>query len=173
MIAVASLLLMIALSLLIVCIGAIALAMTGLSEEVARFRALSAFSGAGFTTGEAEHVVATPARRRVVAFLIRAGSAGVVTAISTLMLGLLGAGEAAPWRIAVLLAGVAGLVMLARSCGLDRLTTPLIRRALAHGTALDLRDYVGLLHLREDWRVAEFDVSYSRSWVTGPDQAAR
>lgn len=74
MLAIASLLLVIALSLLFVRVGAIALTMTGISEDVAKFQALSAFSGAGFTTGEAENVVNGPARRRIIAMLIRAGS---------------------------------------------------------------------------------------------------
>ena len=62
MFAVISLLAILSLSLLVVRIGAVALMMTGLSQEVASFRALSAFSGAVFTTGESELVVATPDR---------------------------------------------------------------------------------------------------------------
>ena len=163
-----SLLLVIALSLLIVRIGAIALAMTGLSDEVARFQALSAFSGAGFTTAEAENVVSGPARRTIVATLIRAGSAGVVTAVSTLVLSLVGAEGASttPERLAVLGAGIVVLVALARSTRLERWTRPLIERTLASATTLELRDYAGLLHLRDDYRVAEIDVEPG-SWLAG------
>ena len=158
MTAIVSLLVVLAPSFVIVRIGAIALAMTGLSDEVARFQALSAFSGAGFTTGESENVVNGPARRRIVAWLIRLGSAGLVTAVSTLMLGFVG-GEAPTWeRLLLLLAGVAVIVLIARSGRLDRLTRPLIERALARTTTLELRDYAGLLHLREGWRVGEVRV---------------
>ena len=165
MLAIASLLLVVALSLLVVRVGAIALTMTGLSPEVARFQALSAFSGAGFTTSESERVVATPARRRVLATLIRLGSAGVVTAISTLVLSFAGDQRAEPQRLLVLGLGVAGLVALARSRRLERWTTPLIRRALRRATTLDLRDYASLLHLREDYRVSEV-VAEPGSWLT-------
>ncbi len=44
-----------------------------LPVDVARLQSLFAFSGSGFTTGETESVVDTPARRRVVSMLIRLG----------------------------------------------------------------------------------------------------
>lgn len=167
MTAILSLLLVLALSFVVVRVGAIALAMTGLSDEVARFQALSAFSGAGFTTGESENVVNGPARRRIVAWLIRLGSAGIVTAVSTLMIGFVGGGEAPAWeKLLLLAAGVGLLVWAARSDWLDRLTRPLIERALARATTLELRDYAGLLHLREDWRVGELRVEPG-TWLTG------
>ena len=62
MLAVVSLLLIITLSLLMTRIASVALVHTGLSREVARFQARSAFSGVGFTTSEAESVVAHPVR---------------------------------------------------------------------------------------------------------------
>jgi uncharacterized transporter YbjL len=64
--AVITLLLVFVVSLLIVRTGTIALAMTGMSEEVASFQAASAFSGAGFTTDETEQIVLSPQRRRII-----------------------------------------------------------------------------------------------------------
>ena len=54
MVALASLLIFVALTLLINHIATVALSLTGLSREVARFQARSAFTGVGFTTNEAE-----------------------------------------------------------------------------------------------------------------------
>ena len=105
MIAVASLLLIVALSLLIVGIGTIAPRMTGLSEDVAQFEALSAFLGAGFATSETETIVGHPARRRIAGLFIRLGSVGIVTAISTLMLSFIGAGGAASTRLLIIVSG--------------------------------------------------------------------
>lgn len=164
MIAVFSFLLVLALSLLVVRVGAVALEMTGLSLEVAQFQALSAFSGAGFTTSETEGVVSHPARRRTVALLIRFGSAGGVTAISTLMLSLLGAGQATPERLLVLLPGVVILLWLARSRGLYRITTPILKRLLSRYTTLELQDYADLLHLHEDYRIVEIHIEPD-SWL--------
>lgn len=58
-------LLVIFFSSLIVRAAAIALMMTGMDEKRARFQALSAFSGTGFTTREAEFVINHPKRRRI------------------------------------------------------------------------------------------------------------
>lgn len=165
MLALISLLLVFALSLLINRIGTIALAMTGVSKEIASFQALSAFSGAGFTTGEAENIVNTPARRRIIAVLIRLGSLGVITAISSLVLSFAGPEQQTPERLVVLILGVLGLVVLARSRAFNRLLTPLIQRALQRYTTLDLNDYANLLHLRENYRVVEVDAEPD-SWLT-------
>ena len=76
-------LLTVVVSLLIVRGGAIALMMTGMSFDKAKFQALSAFSGTGFTTREAERVVNNPRRRRIVSMLMVLGNAGTVTVIVT------------------------------------------------------------------------------------------
>lgn len=69
-------------SMIIVRIGAVVLEMTGLDAETARFQALSAFTGTGFTTREAEDVVRHPQRRRIVSVLILLGSAGIITVLA-------------------------------------------------------------------------------------------
>lgn len=73
----------IVISLLIVRAGAIALMMTGMSFEKAKFQALSAFSGTGFTTREAERVVNNARRRKIITWLMILGNAGIVTVIVT------------------------------------------------------------------------------------------
>lgn len=72
-------------SFIVVRIGGLALQLTGIEPDVARFQALSAFSGTGFTTTEAERVVRHRTRRRVVTILIILGNAGLVTIIATLV----------------------------------------------------------------------------------------
>ena len=49
-----SVLVVLLVSLLIARVGTVALTVTGMSREAARFQARSAFFGVGFTTGEAE-----------------------------------------------------------------------------------------------------------------------
>lgn len=164
MISVMSLLLVIALSMLVIKIGSIALLMTGLSEEVAKFQSLSAFSGTGFTTTESESILKVPIRRKIISVLIRLGSVGVVTSISTLLLSFLGAGAATTERLLVLAVGVVVLLLLARNKTFNRLLNPLIERMLSRYTVLDLRDYVSLLHLQEDYRIAEIDIR-EHNWL--------
>jgi hypothetical protein len=81
-----SLIVIIALSMLVVRVGTVALTMTGLSWETASMQALSAYSGAEFTTEEAEETVAYPARRRVIKNLMRLGNVGLVTSVTSLVL---------------------------------------------------------------------------------------
>jgi hypothetical protein len=164
MLALASLLIVIALSFLVVRIGTIALTMTGLSEEVARFQSLSAFSGAGFTTSETESITDEIARRRIAAVLIRAGSVGAVSAIATTILTFVGGGEETWLQILILVAGAGGILALARSERLNRWATPAIRRMLKRLAASELHDYAALLHLREDWHVSLVDVD-EHGWL--------
>jgi len=79
------LLITILVSFVVVRIGGLALQLTGIEPDVARFQALSAFSGTGFTTTEAERVVRHRTRRRIVTILIILGNAGLVTIMATLV----------------------------------------------------------------------------------------
>lgn len=81
---IALLLIAILVSFIVVRIGGFALELTGIEPDVARFQALSAFSGTGFTTAEAERVVRNRTRRRIVTILIIMGNAGLVTMVATL-----------------------------------------------------------------------------------------
>jgi Trk-type K+ transport system membrane component len=87
MYAIASLLAVLAVSLLVTRVATVVLAASGMSGESARFQARSAFTGAGFTTTESEAVVAHPLRRRVVMLLMLVGNVGFVAAASSLILG--------------------------------------------------------------------------------------
>lgn len=163
MYALISLIVVVSLSLLVVRVGTIALTMTGVSKEVASFQSLSAFSGAGFTTKEAEDITAYPARRRVVKALIRLGSVGLVTTIATLVLSF--ADPATRFsRLLVLLGAAVVLVGLSRSRWFHDLLTPLIRRALGRTATFEIRDYVGLLNLHRDFHIADITVQEG-SWL--------
>jgi hypothetical protein len=70
-------------SFIVVRIGAIAFQLTGLEWSLAKFQALSCFSGTGFTTKESELVVSNPQRRKIASVLIVLGNAGLVTLIAT------------------------------------------------------------------------------------------
>ncbi|MFH1957355.1 MAG: TrkA C-terminal domain-containing protein [bacterium] len=70
-------------SFIIVRIGAIAFQLTGLEWSLAKFQALSCFSGTGFTTKESELITSHPQRRRIASILIVMGNAGFVTLVAT------------------------------------------------------------------------------------------
>jgi hypothetical protein len=144
----------VAVSLLITRIGTTALVHTGLSREVARFQARSAFFGVGFTTSEAESVVNHPVRRRIVLWLVVLGNAGIVTVLASVILSVTRSGGVGLAELALLAAGLALLGLVARSRVLDRA----IDAALARWTDLDVRDYADLLRLTGDFAVAELVV---------------
>ena len=74
---------MVVVSFTVVRIGAIAFELTGLEPSLARFQALSCFSGTGFTTREAELITGNPQRRNIASVLMVLGNAGLVTLIAT------------------------------------------------------------------------------------------
>lgn len=166
MAAVISLLIILAVSFFVVRVGTVALMMTGLSEEVASFQSLSAFSGVGFTTSEAESVVVSQARRSIIKTLIRLGSAGVVTVISSLILSFTGTEAQTGRRILVIAIGLMVLAMLSQSRAFQSLITPLIRTALRRVGFMDLQDYASILHVTEGYGIAEMQISPD-SWLSG------
>ena len=161
MIPIVSLLVVLTLSLLITRIASVALAHTGLSRESARFQARSAFSGVGFTTNESEKVVNHPVRRRILLTLMLLGNAGIVTAISSLMLTFVQVEDDASLalRFSAIAAGIAALWAAARSQWIDVHLSTLIDRMLRRYTALDVQDYARLLDLAGDYRVSELAVT--------------
>ena len=160
MIAIISLLLIVCLSILITRVASIALTYTGLARESARFQARSAFTGTGFTTTEAEQVVKHPVRRRIVMLLMLLGNAGLVTAVSSLILTFVGnrSGTALWIKVVALIAGLVVLWYLAQSKWVDHYLSRIIDFALHRYTRLDVRDYVDLMHLSGEYRIIELHV---------------
>lgn len=164
MIALFTLIVVLVVSMLIVRIATVALTLTGLSTDLARFQARSAFTGAGFTTNESERVVGHPLRRRIIALLMLLGNAGIVTAVSSLILSFSRVREATGvtgslwFRMVLLIVALAALLAIAHSRWVDRWMSRLIRGALRRWTKLEVRDYAGLLHIGGDYTVVEMQV---------------
>ena len=66
-------------------VAAVALQLTGLDKPTANFQALSALTGTGFTTREAELVVNHPMRRKIISVLMITGNAGMVVVVAGLV----------------------------------------------------------------------------------------
>lgn len=165
MVPIISLLIVLSLSLLLTRIATLALTYTGLSRQSAAFQVRSAFTGVGFTTNESENVVNHPVRRRVLLLLMLVGNAGIVTAISTLILGFVSDQEGALWlRIVLLAGGIAALFGLASSQWVDTRLSRLISWAIARYTRLDVRDYASMLHLAGEYGIGELYVQ-EQDWL--------
>jgi TrkA-C domain len=166
MVALVSVLVIVLLYLLITRVATVALSLTGMSRESARFQARSALTGVGFTTSEAEDVVSHPVRRRIVGGLMLVGSAGFVTAAASLFLSFGGThNEQRLVRLLILVSGLTMLFALSRSAWFDRWLSRMIGRVL-RWRGYDVRDYGRLLALQGDWAVSELAVEED-DWIAG------
>lgn len=156
------------LSLLITRLASVALKLTGLSSEAARFQARSAFTGTGFTTEEAEKVVKHPVRRRIIMLLMITRSAGLISIIISLILTFATAGEEAGRmvRLIWMVGGIAGLWLLANIKPVDKSMNRVMEWALRRWTDLDTRDYTGLLNLHGEYSVRELRLDED-DWLVG------
>ena len=164
MVALISVLIIVLLSVLITRVATVALSLTGMSRESARFQARSALTGVGFTTTEAEDVVNHPVRRRIVGGLMLLGSAGLVTAVGSLILSF-NHSQGRLARGVALVCGLAVLWLLSRSDWVDRRLSALIGRVL-RWRGFHVRDFARLLALQSEWAVGELVVE-NDDWIAG------
>ncbi len=163
-----SLLIVVALGLLITRIGTVALTFTGLSRELARFQARSAFTGVGYTTKESEHILDHPVRRRIIMLLMLLGNAGIVASITALVPVFMQEEEGTTFTHKLLVLGSGLLLIWAISISpwIDKRLSQLIEWALKRWTKLDVWDYPGLLRLSAGYSVCEISVE-SGDWLAG------
>lgn len=142
--------LMIFFSFLIVRAAAIALMMTGMDRKRAVFQALSAFSGTGFTTKEAESIVNHPERRRIVSWLMILSNAGIVTVIITATSSLVTSkGYQLSINVLVLLVGIYMIYKIATHKGFIRRWESFIEDKLVKSPTFEEGATEDLLHLLE------------------------
>lgn len=171
MVGVFSVLFVLLISLIVIRIGAVGLTLTGLSKDIAQFQALSAFTGSGFTTKEAEDIVNHPLRRRIVMHLMLLGNAGIVVAVTTVLLSFLnlppGEERNTLWiRVVALLGCLFVFWLIARSRHVERLMWLIDTWALKRWWRIDVHDYTRLLRLARDFVVLEMQV-HEDDWLAG------
>ncbi len=157
MLSIITLLSVLMLSILVTRIATVALTHTGLSRESARFQARSAFTGVGFTTDESERVVNHPVRRQILMILMLLGNAGVVTAVSSLIVSFVNIEATATlfWQILILVSGILLLWTVANSSYVDRHLSNLISLFLKRYSSINVHDYAKLLHLAGEYQISE------------------
>lgn len=145
-------LLTVLISMMIVRAGAIALTMTGISYGRAKFQSLSAFTGTGFTTREAELVVNHPTRRHIVSWMMILGNAGIVALIITTTTSFVTTDVSIlPINIAVLGGGIFLLFIIATRTELGRRWEMFVERKLGATTLFEEGSSDELLHLVEGY----------------------
>jgi len=168
MLSIISLLFVLASSILVTRIATVALTHTGLSRESAKFQARSAFTGVGFTTEESEKVVNHPVRRRILLLLMLLGNAGVVTAVSSLIVSFVNVEGSSTlfWEVALLVSGILVLWLIANSSFVDRYLSNIISRIIKRYSSITIHDYSKLLHLAGDYQISEMYVGKGH-WMAG------
>jgi len=162
-----TLLVVVTIGLIVMRIATVALVFTGISQELARFQARSAFLGVGFTTPEAESVVDHPVRRKIIMTLMLVGNAGFIASISSIIPVFISSEESPGSFLPKLLALACGLTLLwaiASSQWIDKRMSRIIAWSLKRWTHMDVRDYHGLLQLSSGYTVSEVQVE-ANDWV--------
>lgn len=145
-------LLVIFISFLIVRAAAVALSMTGMDDKKARFQALSAFTGTGFTTREAESVMNHSLRRQIVSLLMLLGYAGFVTIIISATSSIVNSqGYHLPVNVFILLIGIYLIHKIATRGGFTRRWEKYIKNKLMKSAAFEEGVTEDLLHLGEGY----------------------
>ena len=153
-----SIFVLLSLSVLIIRVASVALRLTGLSEGTARFQALSAFTGTGFTTVEAETIVNYPLRRKIISLLMIVGNLGLVSVLATLVVSLVHTEAetgAVIRQLAWLLGGLALVWFLILNKTADGLLCKVIGHVLQSETILGRRNYQRLLQLGDGFSICE------------------
>lgn len=169
MAAVIGLLIIVTLSIAINRVATVMLTLTGLSKEMARFQARSAFSTAGFTTSESEAIVNHPVRRRIVFTLMMIGNVGFIGVIATSVSSvtenendLYSLGT----KLAILATGLSLLLAFSKSRWVDDQLFKFIGWALKHWTQDEIHDYQNLLQMGHGYSVTELAVEPG-NWPVG------
>ena len=114
--------------LLIFWLASIALEATGMERTKARFQCLSAITGTGFTTREAESIVEHPKRRRIATWLIFIGNVGIIAFIILLILGIrAGLTAPSPLQISIIAIVVIAIALFIKFRIIDKLTNAIVR----------------------------------------------
>ncbi|HJL19612.1 MAG TPA: TrkA C-terminal domain-containing protein [Sandaracinaceae bacterium LLY-WYZ-13_1] len=141
-------------SMLVVRAGAIAFVMTGMDIHRAKFQALSAFSGTGFTTREAEQIVNHPTRRRIATWLMIMGNAGIVAVIVTGTSSLVTSeGLGVPISAVALVLGLALVYFISTRAGLIKSWESFVQDRLGRTPEFEERPVEELLHFLQGYQL--------------------
>jgi len=147
-------------------VAAAVLRLTGLDQPTADFQALSALTGTGFTTREAESVMTHPMRRRIISLLMIIGNAGTVVVIGGLIFSFLTI--TSPWaifRFVILIVALYLIFKMATHIKLARFLSKKIEEKLRERYELQKSTLKKVLDLGENFGVAEITLHEGSSCV--------
>ncbi|HUV35770.1 MAG TPA: TrkA C-terminal domain-containing protein [Patescibacteria group bacterium] len=154
-----ALIVVIFISALIIKIGSTALRMTGIDKETARFQSLSAFTGTGFTTTEAENIVNHPTRRKIVKALMLLGNIGIISVVTTVFLSFRGATLTDSLaNIGAIGAVAIVLLLVSLAKGLENMLDRFIEKRLSRMTHFSMGGFSEIVKLASGYGIAEVSI---------------
>lgn len=145
---------------IIVRVATVILKLTGLDEKTARFQAVSAFTGTGFTTKEAELIFDQDLRRRTIMVLMIMGKVGIVSMVGGIFLSF-GRGSLGGTllKTLVVLTFISGLYALTVSKGFNRALNRFIEKQLIVGGIVKQKTLEELYNLPAGYGIAQLTIT--------------
>lgn len=168
MIGILSLLTVLTLSIIINRIATMALMLTGLSRDSAKFQARSALTGVGFTTTESEALTNHPLRRRIIMILMLLGNLGIATFVATSIMSYMATSKSEHWilNVSLFVLGIIVLFLIASNKFIERKLNILIIFCFKKWTKIDIKDYIAILNLEKGFAVSELLIN-GGDWLVG------
>ncbi|UCF04709.1 MAG: TrkA C-terminal domain-containing protein [bacterium] len=134
--------------------------MTGLDKETSAFQSLSAFTGTGFTTTEAENIVNHYKRRKIIKALMILGNIGIISTVAMLILSFRGVTlTESLTKLGII--GLAALALLIFSVarGLDNLLESFIEKRLSKMKLFSMGAFSEIIRLASGYGIVELTVT--------------
>ena len=144
----------------VVRVATVILKLTGLDESTSRFQAISAFTGTGFTTKEAETILEDKIRRKTVVVLMVLGKVGIVSVIAGLFLSFGKADlESDLVKAIIILAFILILYKITTFNTLSRAFNKFIEKGIVAGGIVEQKSLEELFHLPKGYGLTQLTIA--------------
>lgn len=144
----------------IVRVATVILRFTGLDEKTAYFQAISAFTGTGFTTKEAETILEDKVRRKTIIVLMVLGKVGIVSLIGGVFLSFGKNSVGADlWKLTLLLAFIFVLYKLTSVGSFSRALNRLIEKGVIARGIVKQKALEELFHLPKGYGLTQLNIT--------------
>jgi len=146
----------------IVRVATVILKLTGMDETTARFQAISAFTGTGFTTKEAETILEDKIRIKTVVVLMVLGKIGIVSVIAGLFLSFSkDTMHSDLWKAVIVLSSIFLLYRLTALKGFSRALNRIIEKSIISRGIIKQRTLEKLFNLPQGYGLAQLTIAGS------------
>ncbi len=136
------------------------LKLTGMDEKTARFQAISAFTGTGFTTKEAETILEDRVRRKTITVLMVLGKVGIVSVIGGLFLSFAKSSLGSDLsNVIILVISVFILYKITTLKGFSQALNKFIEKRIVAGGVIQQKTLEEIFHLPRGYGLAQLTIT--------------